>query len=658
MPDWCRPCSPAPGQLPDGRLGRRVRLGGPRCVAYVQPGPGAAADGERTRRDRVVPGAGRAADCGARRAGGMVLDGTVVARGRGAALPRRRLLQRRTAPPARRRAICAGSPVGFIVADLLWLAGRDLVDLPYRDRRRELLEELGFARPPVVVLADLPVAEADGRDAHRRAVGRGRRCTPGTSTPRTGPGGGRGSGCGCRCAGPGRWSSAGGRRPTRSGRTGSGRCCSACPTGPDGLRYVGRVGIGAGRSAGEVGAAAGPAAPARLAVRGAAARRASPATRSGSQPRPGRAGGVHRLDAAGGCGCPRGAASVDRGRRPTRAAAAAARLTADAVAAPPGAPPAGAARRRRPRGRPPSRRRASRRRRSPPRPQPDAGARPRRRRGPPPGAALRLQRPEHHRRADAHRPRPGPRAAARVRRPEPGRGPARGQPGTLGRRARPPCAAYLQLEQARFGPRLQVEIAVDEGLHALPMAPAGCSTRCARSCSSDRAAARRGTVTVTVERAGAGCVVRVRERDGEGRGGEPLLVAPTWTKGPRRPAPLARPVGPDPVPVCPSPGRLLPPRRPCTPRRCRAYVHRRSCTLDGGRAHGRRCARRRDGVHERSGGLEPRPDARRGGVEVVEVAPRPPHHLPILCADRVFAQLLGVHDLADVLTWPQESDRT
>jgi hypothetical protein len=45
-----------------------------------------------------------------------------------------------------------------------------------------------------------------------------------------------------------------------------------------------------------------------------------------------------------------------------------------------------------------------------------------------------------------------------------------GIPGTLGDEL-VAVRAYLQLEQARFGPRLQIEIAVGEELHALPMAP-------------------------------------------------------------------------------------------------------------------------------------------------------------------------------------------
>jgi bifunctional non-homologous end joining protein LigD len=87
--------------------------------------------------------------------------------------------------------------------------------------------------------------------------------------------------------------------------------------------------------------------------------------------------------------------------------------------------------------------------------------------------------------------------------------------------------AYLQLEQARFGPRLQVEIAVDEELHALPMAPRKVLDA-VRAVVQQRIEPRPGggTVTVAAERAGAGCLVRIAERDGDGRGGEPVVVAP------------------------------------------------------------------------------------------------------------------------------------
>ena len=101
-----------------------------------------------------------------------------------------------------------------------------------------------------------------------------------------------------------------------------------------------------------------------------------------------------------------------------------------------------------------------------------------------------------------------------------------GTPGTLADELTA-VRAYLQIEQARFGPRLQVEIVVDEGLHALPMAPRRVLDA-VRAVVQQRIEPRPGggTVIVTAERAGAGCLVRVAERDVEGRGGDPLLVAP------------------------------------------------------------------------------------------------------------------------------------
>ncbi len=101
-----------------------------------------------------------------------------------------------------------------------------------------------------------------------------------------------------------------------------------------------------------------------------------------------------------------------------------------------------------------------------------------------------------------------------------------GVPGTLGDELAA-VRAYLELEQARFGRRLQVEIVIDEGLHGLPMAPRRVLDA-VRAVVQQRIEPRPdgGTVTVTAERAGAGCVVRVAERDGAGRGGEPTLVAP------------------------------------------------------------------------------------------------------------------------------------
>jgi bifunctional non-homologous end joining protein LigD len=100
-----------------------------------------------------------------------------------------------------------------------------------------------------------------------------------------------------------------------------------------------------------------------------------------------------------------------------------------------------------------------------------------------------------------------------------------GVPGTLGDELAA-VRAYLQLEQARFGPRLRVEIVVDEGLDPLPMAPRRVLDA-VRAVVQQRIEPRPGggTVTVTAERAGAGCLVRVTERDDAGHDGEPTLVA-------------------------------------------------------------------------------------------------------------------------------------
>ena len=117
-----------------------------------------------------------------------------------------------------------------------------------------------------------------------------------------------------------------------------------------------------------------------------------------------------------------------------------------------------------------------------------------------------------------------------------------GTPGTLADELTA-VRAYLQLEQARFGPRLQVEIVVDEGLHALPMAPRRVLDA-VRAVVQQRIEPRPGggTVIVTAERAGAGCLVR---------------VARARRRGPRRRAAARRPG------LTPRPSR--PPS--CTPRR-------------------------------------------------------------------------------------------
>ena len=106
-----------------------------------------------------------------------------------------------------------------------------------------------------------------------------------------------------------------------------------------------------------------------------------------------------------------------------------------------------------------------------------------------------------------------------------------GVPGSLGDELAA-VRAYLQLEQARFGRRLQVEILVDDALLALPMAPRRVLDA-VRAVVQQRIEPRPGggTVTVTAERVGDGCLVRVAERDEAGRGGEPTLLPPDRPTG-------------------------------------------------------------------------------------------------------------------------------
>jgi hypothetical protein len=132
---------------------------GHRCIAYVQPG----------RRVRLLSGGNNSMSAAypelteplLRRSppGGMVLDGTLVARGEEHA-PRARLLKRRSARNRPSDETIRRIPVDFQVADLLWLDGHSTTDLHYADRRA-LLDGLGFASPPVWTTSPLPATELD-----------------------------------------------------------------------------------------------------------------------------------------------------------------------------------------------------------------------------------------------------------------------------------------------------------------------------------------------------------------------------------------------------------------------------------------------------------------------------------------------------------------
>ncbi len=212
---------------------------GHRCIAYVAPG----------RRTRLLSANNVSMTAAYPELGpplevrspprGMVLDGTLVARGEEHA-PRARLLKKRSArfrPSAQHiRAV----PVDFQVADLLWLDGHSTVELPYRDRR-SLLEGLGFDSAPVWTTSPLPVSEletmlriadAKGVDAlHARHLGS--RYKPGGRSPLW-----------VRVPVPrvrevviGGWTATDASRPAAIASL-----LLGVPEG-DGLRYVGRVGV-------------------------------------------------------------------------------------------------------------------------------------------------------------------------------------------------------------------------------------------------------------------------------------------------------------------------------------------------------------------------------------------------------------------------------
>ncbi len=212
---------------------------GHRCIAYVEPGG-------RTRllssgNVSMTPAYPELLPELERRSppGGMILDGTLVARGEEHA-PRVARLQRRSARfrPTERQ--IRRVPVDLQVADLLWLDGHSLVDLPYRDRRT-FLEGLGFAAAPLWTTSPMPIselpsvlsiAEAKGVEAlHARHLGS--RYRPGQRSPLW-----------VRVPVPrigrvlvGGWTPVDPRRPDR--------IASLLVGVPDGrgLRYVGRVGV-------------------------------------------------------------------------------------------------------------------------------------------------------------------------------------------------------------------------------------------------------------------------------------------------------------------------------------------------------------------------------------------------------------------------------
>lgn len=163
VPDLVSPMQPSAGsgQAPTGPdWVVELAWTGHRCIAHVEPG----------RRTRLLSARGVSMSAAYPELGpplerrspprGMVLDGTLVARGEEHA-PRASLLQRRSARMQPTEQHIRAVPVDFQIADLLWLDGHSTVDLAYRDRR-VLLEGLGFAGAPVWTTSPMPVSELAG----------------------------------------------------------------------------------------------------------------------------------------------------------------------------------------------------------------------------------------------------------------------------------------------------------------------------------------------------------------------------------------------------------------------------------------------------------------------------------------------------------------
>ena len=243
---------------------------GHRCIAYVEPGG-------RTRllssgNVSMTPAYPELLPELERRSppGGMILDGTLVARGEEHA-PRVARLQRRSARfrPTERQ--IRRVPVDLQVADLLWLDGHSLVDLPLprpphlprraRLRRRARVDDVADADLGAAVLVEHRGGEG-GRGAARPA--------PGVAVP-------AGPAVAAVGAGAGAADRAGARR-----RVDTGRPAQAGPHRQPAGRGAGRARAalrGAGRrerGGAAAGGGAAPAPPGRVAVRARRARGGGP----------------------------------------------------------------------------------------------------------------------------------------------------------------------------------------------------------------------------------------------------------------------------------------------------------------------------------------------------------------------------------------------
>jgi bifunctional non-homologous end joining protein LigD len=141
MPERIMPMLARAGSLPrdDERFGFEIKWDGVRAIAYLQPGSlrlESRGGHEITPSYPDLARLGRA--LGSRSA---VLDGEIVAFAPDGRPSFSTLAQRMgVASPSRAKRLAQIAPVTYVIFDLLWLDGHSLIEQPYRERRRTLLE--------------------------------------------------------------------------------------------------------------------------------------------------------------------------------------------------------------------------------------------------------------------------------------------------------------------------------------------------------------------------------------------------------------------------------------------------------------------------------------------------------------------------------------
>ena len=167
MPDLVRPMLATSGELPrpqdEAAWAYEMKWDGVRLVSYVGGRSGALRTMTRNDREvsRTYPELGALDEL----LGGVpaILDGEVVALDRAGRPDFGRLQQRmHVIDPVSVRGLVERVPVAYFVFDLLFLDGRDLLDVPYTGRR-ELLEGLELQDSPVVAVP--PAFAGDGQAA-------------------------------------------------------------------------------------------------------------------------------------------------------------------------------------------------------------------------------------------------------------------------------------------------------------------------------------------------------------------------------------------------------------------------------------------------------------------------------------------------------------